>query len=124
MRSRYTAFTRGDVAYLEATQIPSLKSDDPNWEETERWSKSVTWLSLQIISSQQGAQDDEAGEVEFVARYLQGASVYAMQERSIFIRREGCWYYQAGQSAVSSTRVERNALCPCGSGRKFKQCHA
>ncbi|MEW5903658.1 MAG: SEC-C metal-binding domain-containing protein [Pseudomonadota bacterium] len=29
---------------------------------------------------------------------------------------------QHGASADSIERVGRNALCPCGSGRKFKKC--
>ena len=34
------------------------------------------------------------------------------------------WVYDAGKPTVSQQKVERNQPCPCGSGRKFKQCHA
>ncbi|MDP1826825.1 MAG: YchJ family metal-binding protein [Archangium sp.] len=122
MRSRYTAFTRGDVAYLRATQLAPTR--DLSWEETGRWAKSVAWLSLQIVSKEAGGEGDETGVVEFIARYLDRDGVQALQERSSFVRREGKWTYDAGKPEVTITKVERNAPCPCGSGRKFKACHA
>jgi SEC-C motif domain protein len=122
MRSRYTAFTRGDVAYLRQTQL--APSRDQSWEETERWAKSVVWLSLEIVAKEAGGQADEAGVVEFIARYLEGAAVQALHERSTFSRVDGRWRYDTGKPEVTVTKVERNTPCPCGSGRKFKSCHA
>ena len=122
MRSRYTAFTRGEVAYLRATQLAPTRS--MSWEETERWAKSVHWLSLQIVSKEAGAASDEQGAVEFIARYLEDAAVHALHERSTFLKRDGAWRYDAGTPEVTVSKVERNAPCPCGSGRKFKSCHA
>lgn len=122
MRSRYTAFTHGDVVYLRATQLAPTR--DLSWEETGRWAKSVAWLSLQIVSKEAGGEGDEAGVVEFIATYLDRDGVQALLERSSFVRREGRWTYDSGKPEVTTTKVERNAPCPCGSGRKFKACHA
>lgn len=115
MRSRYTAFTRGDVAYLRATQLAPTRSQ--SWEETERWTTSVLWLSLEIVSKEETA-------VEFIARYLEDGGVHALHERSTFVKVDGAWRYDTGKPEVTVTKVERNAPCPCGSGKKFKSCHA
>jgi SEC-C motif-containing protein len=122
MRSRYTAFARGDVAYLRTTQLAPTR--DTSWEETERWARSVAWLSLKIVATEKGAASDDTGVVEFIASYLDRATVQALHERSTFVRRDGLWRYDSGKPEVTTTRVERNAPCPCGSGRKFKACHA
>lgn len=122
MRSRYTAFARGDVTYLRATQLAPTR--ETSWEETERWTRSVAWLSLEIVATEGGTEADQTGVVEFIARYLEGATISALHERSTFVRRDGLWRYEAGKPEVTTTRVERNAPCPCGSGRKFKACHA
>ncbi|MDP2276006.1 MAG: YchJ family metal-binding protein [Archangium sp.] len=122
MRSRYTAFSRGDANYLRASQLKPTR--DQSWEETERWAKSVAWLSLQIVSKEAGTEADEKGVVEFIARYLEGAAVHALHERSTFSRQDGQWRYDSGAPEVTLTKVERNEPCPCGSGRKFKACHA
>lgn len=121
MRSRYSAFARADVAYLARTQ---LKPSEDTWADTKRWAASVAWLSLQIVDVAKGGAGDTEGVVEFIARYLEGARVVSLHERSTFVRRDGAWLYDAGKPAVSEDRVERNQPCPCGSGRKFKQCHA
>lgn len=122
MRSRYTAFARGDVNYLKESQLSPTR--DQSWDETERWARSVAWLSLQIVSKEAGAERDDTGVVEFIARYLEGASVHALHERSTFSRHDRQWRYDSGAPEVTVTRVERNEPCPCGSSRKFKACHA
>jgi SEC-C motif domain protein len=122
MRSRYSAFVKANVAYLRDTQ---LKPSEPaSWKDTEAWTKSVAWLSLEIVDHQQGGVDDQDGIVEFIARYLDGDTVTALRERSTFSRVDGRWRYDAGKPDVTDTKVERNAPCPCGSGKKFKACHA
>ena len=115
MRSRYTAFTRGDVAYLRTTQLAPAR--ETSWEETERWARSVLWVSLQIVAK-------EEAMVEFIASYLEKGALHHLHERSTFVWQEGAWRYESGKPEVSVTKVERNAPCPCGSGRKFKACHA
>lgn len=122
MRSRYTAFARADVAYLRATQLAPTRAQ--TWEETEKWTKSVAWVGLQIVSKERGGEGDEEGAVEFIARYLEGGAVHALHERSTFRRIDGRWSYQSGKPDVTVTKLERNSPCPCGSGRKFKACHA
>ena len=38
-------------------------------------------------------------------------------------RRESLLQEVVGEEADMFAHVGRNALCPCGSGRKFKKCH-
>ena len=122
MRSRYSAFAKAETGYLRATQ--SKPTDDAWASETRQWTQSVTWLSLEIVDRAQGGAEDPAGVVEFIARYLEGEAVVALRERSTFSRRDGRWLYDAGEPQVTTARVVRNAPCPCGSGKKFKACHA
>ncbi len=113
MRSRYAAFVRADVAYLAATQTKQAE----DWADTGAWARSVGWAGLTIV-------DRADDEVEFIARYVDGAGLTSLRERSTFILRDGRWLYDRGSPEVTCEKVERNAPCPCGSGRKYKQCHA
>lgn len=122
MRSRYSAFALGLGDYLAGTHdAPSSTKESA---ETSRWAKSVAWLGLTVLGRDAGGVGDERGTVDFIARYLEGGAVVALQEKSSFVRRDGKWLYVSGTPEVTRAKVERNAPCPCGSGRKFKQCHA
>jgi SEC-C motif-containing protein len=61
MRSRYSAFTRADLDYLENTLAPEAK-EDYDRGETETWVKEAKWDGLEIRAA-------EGDQVEFVARY-------------------------------------------------------
>ncbi len=111
MRSRYSAFALANAPYLRATSVL------PMGDDLESWSKSVVWLGLRIARA-------EGQSVEFIARCLEGGAVRVMHEVSQFVEQDGRWLYASGQNDVAREKVERNAPCPCGSGRKFKQCHA
>lgn len=122
MRSRYSAFVKGDVTYLARTQT---KPADGTWDETKKWTLAVTWLSLEIVDRVEGLESSASGLVEFIARYLEGEKIVALHERSSFVRGPAnVWLYDSGKPQVTTTKVERNQSCPCGSGKKFKQCHA
>jgi len=123
MRSRYTAYVRGDMAYLErswdpATRPPALGSsaDGPQW------------LGLEILSTHGGGPDDSEGTVEFVARYRDHGVAGRMHEVSRFRRESGAWLYVDGRvggdaaNAPVAPKAGRNGPCPCGSGKKFKKC--
>lgn len=113
MRSRYSAFARGLGGYLALSAVRP-----GGWEESAAWGKTVTWLGLEVLDATQPTV------VEFVARYLEGDVVHALRERSTFVQVDGRWRYEAGVPSDEPRRVARNEPCPCGSGRKFKQCHA
>jgi SEC-C motif-containing protein len=128
MRSRYTAFATGRVDYIFETHDPERRGDiDEN--STNDWSKNSEWLGFELVSSEAGGPTDDAGVIEFVARYkVKGVSI-DHRERAVFRRAGDRWYFVDGQiknnPPVRRTepRVGRNEPCPCGSGKKYKRCH-
>ncbi|MGE4279704.1 MAG: YchJ family protein [Magnetospirillum sp.] len=123
MRSRYTAFTQANAAYLETTLAPEAK-EDYNHEETEAWIKEAKWHGLEVRGA---SEDGDNGSVEFVARYTFRGKPYAHHELASFRKLDGRWVYVDGvmnprpqQRQVD--KVGRNDPCPCGSGKKFKKC--
>ncbi|AZP12006.1 YchJ family protein [Undibacterium parvum] len=88
MRSRYTAYSLGDEAYLRATwderTLPSeqLVHDDP-----------TQWLGLEI---KRFIPDGGSATVEFVARYKIGGRAHRLHEVSRFVQHDGKWLYVDG----------------------------
>jgi len=93
MRSRYSAFVNKASTYLSQTWHPSTRPArlDLNSDPEPKW------LGLKIVTTSEGSETDDAGEVEFVARYkVQGRAV-RLHECSRFVREKGRWYYLDGQ---------------------------
>ena len=90
MRSRYSAFVRGDEHYLLATWHTATR---PAQALSEPGTK---WLGLEV--RRQRAIDNDHAEVEFVARYRVAGRGERLHERSRFVREDGCWYYLDGES--------------------------
>ena len=121
MRSRYSAYALGNGAYLVATNQRAPRPGEA--AELEAWSRSVGWCGLEVRATERGSAADDTGVVHFVARYVEQCRLVRLEERSAFVRGEGCWQYVEGQASVSREKLERNAPCPCGSGKKVKACH-
>jgi SEC-C motif-containing protein len=88
MRSRYTAFARGDSAYLmrswdPATRPPSVEPDPD-----------LRWTGLEVLDTAGGGLFDTEGEVEFVAHYRANGRSGDLRERSRFVRHDGAWVYR------------------------------
>ena len=67
-------------------------------------------------------QEPEPPAAAAGARADRGAGRAAARDRPMAERRASC---SRSTAPIPSTwgKVPRNAPCPCGSGRKFKQCH-
>ncbi len=118
MRSRYSAYVRGDVDYLRQTWHPDTRPADLNAADGPRW------LGLEVLDS---AENADTATVEFEARYLVDGKVDAIHENSDFVREQGRWLYTRGEQlppTFKPWKPGRNEVCPCGSGRKFKRCCA
>lgn len=87
MRSRYTAYVRGDTDYLRATWHPSTCPADLEHDPALRW------LGLEIRHAEINA---DHGTVEFIARYKVGGRAQRLHEISRFVRENGRWYYVDG----------------------------
>lgn len=92
MRSRYTAYTLGNIDYIMRT-MKSPAADDFNAEETKEWSKQVKWLKLEVLNS---SPFDTKGYVEFMAHFTYADKKQVIHERSEFILENGRWYYIDG----------------------------
>ena len=124
MRSRFTAHVLRDNLHLHRTDLETAKR--PYVEETPS-GQEPEWTRLVIHGSEPGARPDK-GYVDFSAYYRSGDGEQALHEKSEFVKVDGAWYYtraiRLGPPPVrlAAPKVGRNDPCPCGSGRKYKQC--
>lgn len=88
MRSRYSAFVRGDLPYLRASWHPSTCPADLQLEP------GVKWLGLEVRDHR--VLDDTHAEVEFVARSRVAGRGQRLHERSRFVLEAGRWTYLDG----------------------------
>ncbi len=89
MRSRYSAFVRGDVGTLLATWHPSTRPASLELDPGLRW------LGLEVRAHRETGPD--RAEVEFVARSRPATGpAHRLHERSRFQREDGRWYYLDG----------------------------
>jgi len=95
MRSRYTAFTKADGAYLMRSHHSSTRPVKDR-KKIESWARSVEWMGLVILNTANGEAPDNTGYVEFRALYLDKGELYEIHEKSFFKREEGKWVYVSG----------------------------
>ena len=120
MRSRYSAYTLGLIDYLTATTLPAQQAL-LEIEHMRLWSEQSQWLGLSIEQVADGAGSNRA-QVTFVARWADpDGSQQSHRECSEFKRIDQRWYFIDPNHLI---KAGRNEPCPCGSGRKFKQCCA
>ena len=121
MRSRYTAYNLANTGYIKKTMSgKALVGFDEI--EAKRWAKKANWIGLQIIKTID--KSDAIGFVEFIARFIEGDKLKSIHETSEFYCAQGKWFYVSGvQAATKNTTILRNTPCPCGSQKKFKNCH-
>ncbi|MFC0676367.1 YchJ family protein [Lysobacter korlensis] len=96
MRSRYSAFVRGDAAYLLASWHPDTRPDALDLDPSMRW------LGLDV---RRHVAEGDAATVEFVARARSGgAPAVRLHEVSRFVREGGRWYYVDGEFPAGAGR--------------------
>lgn len=95
MRSRYTAFTLADEAYLLATWHPDTRPAALHLAE----GTAPKWLGLKVVRRED--QDDSHATVEFVARYKIAGRAFRQHEVSRFIKLSGHWYYFDGNEKIA-----------------------
>ena len=120
MRSRYTAFCKGNIDYLVATLHPDKRTS----KDEAQLSKTINntkWLGLNVIKTNKGKKNDAIGYVEFEAVY-RASELVQLHEYSKFVKVDGKWFYVEGD-ILPGTIPKRNESCWCGSGKKYKQCH-
>ena len=91
MRSRYSAYALGRTDYVLRTWHPRTRPDDLDA------ATSVTWLGLEVLRAEAGDPHDDAGLVEFRARFVGRRGEQTLHETSRFERRGGRWVYVDGE---------------------------
>ena len=131
MRSRYSAFVKGEVTYIVDSTDPSRRAGVKE-KDLQDWSAGSEWLGLTIHGSEGGGPEQNEGTVDFEAHYRvqeSGEEVFH-RELATFRRKEGRWFFHDGKVrghdpiTNNEEKVGRNDPCPCGSGKKFKKCCA
>ena len=127
MRSRYTAYAKHRLSYIEETTHPRSR-EKYDRESTREWAIGSEWLGLSVLSTDGGQLGDREGKVEFIARYRSKGEEVEHHEHALFRRENGKWYFVDGKVQGDapierdSAKVGRNDPCPCGSGKKYKKC--
>lgn len=123
MRSRYTAYTMANIDYIKETMRGNALIGFQELD-AKRWAKRVNWIKLNVLKS--AVENASTGYVEFEASFVDSSHLKSIHEKSEFICEEGRWYYIGGKHLPTDhteQMISRNMNCPCGSYRKFKNCH-
>jgi len=127
MRSRYTAYARGEIEWIYQSQSPDGRQFVDR-RATEEWSSRASWKGLEIVDTKEGGPDDSEGFVEFKAFYELGGEAITHHEIASFRKEDGIWYFVDGIEVKPrpykriTPKVGPNDPCPCGSGKKHKKC--
>jgi SEC-C motif-containing protein len=87
MRSRFSAFSVGDTAYLLRTWHSTTRPARLTLDPQQRWTR------LDVLSIDQGGLFDTMGTVEFRAHYRESGRPGTLHEHSRFGREDGDWVY-------------------------------
>lgn len=90
MRSRYSAYTQQNRAYLNATWHPNTRPANLDLSDQAN----AKWLGLSVKRHE--IIDADHARVEFVARYKINSRAYRLHEISRFERVDGRWLYVDG----------------------------
>lgn len=90
MRSRYSAFARGEREYLLQTWHPSTRPPDLTLDAD------IRWYRLDILATSAGTPFDTSGTVEFEAFRKGPDGAGSQHEVSSFVREGGQWFYVDG----------------------------
>ena len=108
MRSRYSAFVKGEIDHLKNSLHPDHRGDfDP--AATKDLADNSAWLGLQILKTTGGGKDDQEGTVEFIASFRIKGVTYQHHELGQFNRRNGTWYYTDGQLVLPNETPPESA---------------
>ncbi len=123
MRARFTAHVAHDFKFLHATYRPT--SGTPYVAETGE--PTMAWTKL-VVHAHEVTDNPDKAFVDFSAYGTEEGVEKVLQEKAEFHRINGTWLYtreaRLGPAPYKSAtpKVGRNDPCPCGSGKKYKQC--
>ena len=125
MRARYAAYVGAQMDFIFETTHPDQRQNYDH-EGTKEWAESSEWLGLEIVGTSKGGQEDNSGQVEFIARFREKEVLREHHENAQFQKDNGRWYFTEGAMVkikpITVTKIGRNDPCTCGSGLKYKKC--
>ena len=125
MRARYSAYVVARMDFIFETTHPDQRQGYDH-AGTKQWAESSEWLGLEIVGTTKGGQEDEGGEVEFIARFREKDVLREHHENAQFKKVSGRWYFSDGAMVkakpITVNKTGRNDPCTCGSGLKHKKC--
>ena len=126
MRARYTSYVVGEIDYIINSCEEGEGIGEIDRKATEDWSKQSQWNGLKILRTEKGEKEGEE-IVEFEADYSRHNMQDIHPELSLCKEVGDAWEYVAGNVIPTTVtrvgaKVGRNDPCPCGSGKKYKQC--
>jgi SEC-C motif-containing protein len=126
MRSRYSAFAKGELDHVEKTHLPATRKD-LDMEGVRSWATQSEWLGLEIRETDKGQEKDSTGKVEFKCRFIFNGAEQTHHELSTFEKVDEDWFFVDGVMRNNTLRraepkIGRNDPCSCGSGKKAKKC--
>ena len=141
MRSRFSAYATKDAQYIYETYAKESQLSQ-SVDDIKDWSNVCVWLALHVHSFEENNIIEEPSPeqfVEFSAYYVNENKLCVLREKSRFIQESQCednqqmmqWRYIDGEHIESidtpkekqqSAKINRNAPCPCNSGKKYKKC--
>lgn len=125
MEARYKAYEKKNIEFLVESHFPDTRRK-LDIEATKKWAETAEWESLEIISVEDGKENDKVGIVEFRATYKEDGNYFVHHEKSKFIKKDGIWYYYGWlpltETVIKERKIGRNDFCPCGSKKKYKKC--
>jgi SEC-C motif-containing protein len=125
MRSRFSAYYLKHYSYIMHTMHgkPAYGYDVTRVADEM---KGVNWVRLNVLNTSMSSQT--SGFVEFIAYFIEHRKLKFIHENSRFSLEEGQWYYVDGThmntlGEPQNQVISQNTPCPCGSHKKFKNCH-
>jgi len=93
MRSRYSAFVLANINYLQISHHSSTRPSKQEKRDIEKWTKSVSWIKLEVLNSTKGKKVDTTGIVEFKAFFMENGNMNVIHENSEFCKENKHWVY-------------------------------
>jgi len=124
MRARFTAHVAHDFRFLHDTYRP----DAGKPYVAEEGTPAMVWTKLVVHSHEAAAGSPDKAFVDFSAYGTEDGVEKVLHEKAEFLRVNGTWLYNRearlgpAPYKAAAPKPGRNDPCPCGSGKKYKQC--
>jgi len=126
LKARYEAFVTGDVDFVLETHHPETR-DQVDRSAVANWSKNSRWRGIDVHDVK---EDGDSCKIHFTVFYDRKHESIPHTESAEFRKHEGRWFYFDSEFPKPETvrrsgeKFSPNAPCHCGSGKKYKKCHA